>query len=802
MADVTGSIGSEHVELNNAATEATLKLLLQATLTANRQSLASIQQLAQSSGLNPQTVQAASQGLVETGEAGETAADRLTALNARIETTKLVFTTLDETLRKAVAGTLQSSDVFGALSKIPGPAGVVANAFQRLAEFQENNFKTYQQISTAGANFGGSLTEMRQAAAGTYMTLEEFGGIVKKNSTTLSMMGGGVNEGTKAFARLSNQLLSGESGRHLTALGYSATEANQAMLDYIGMTGGRTSAELRNANSTKAITDASTSYLEQLDGLSRITGQSREQQAQELAEASKNAAFQAKLQSMSEEERKKATAGMAQALAVGGKGAVDAFQSKLMGIAPDKAGQMFIATASNAAAVIDKSAAMVTDGSKNIKDMSSTVKEGMRAAQKDFAQYGKEGSMALIRGGGPVGDALQRLGISANKAATMTNEEIDAALERQELDKSEADNMAASIQNLKEFGASIIGIVSPIVSLLTPALKLVSGVLASLASVVNDLPGPIKIVVSALGVLGAAVASYIIIQRRRALEDEIRGRIPGIGGGGGGRGGGGAGGGGGILQSLSGAGAGIGGVLEGLANGLKAFANPAILLGATIFSGSIGIIIAGVGAGIAAAMFLIGQSLPTFSEGLASFSKIDGANLIDVSKGIGALGLAMAAFSAGSAVATVGNVFGSIGDGITKLFGGDDVVTKISKLVTGLTPLLPGLTGVGFAMKDLGKGLLDFSTAINTLDISKAEKVREILSKLNSEKANLGGSGTASTGGAAAVPAKSPMEIVQSEMQTLNKTMQEMLKYVKDTADHTSGTIRAVKSSSGNLWSF
>ena len=801
MADVTGSIGSEHVELNNAATEATLKLLLQATLTANRQSLASIQQLAQSSGLNPQTVQAASQGLAETGAAGETAADRLEALNKRVETTKQVFTTLDETLRKAVAGTLQSSDVFGALSKIPGPAGVVANAFQRLAEFQENNFKTYQQLSTVGANFGGSLTEMRQAAAGTYMTLEEFGGIVKKNSTTLSMMGGGVNEGTKAFARLSNQLLSGESGRHLMALGYSATEANQAMLDYIGMTGGRTSAELKNANSTKAITDASTSYLEQLDGLSRITGQSREQQAQELAEASKNAAFQAKLQSMSEEERKKATAGMAQALAVGGKGAVDAFQSKLMGIAPDKAGQMFIATASNAAAVIDKSAAMVTDGSKNIKDMSGTVKEGMRAAQKDFAQYGKEGSMALIRGGGPVGDALQRLGISANKAATMTNEEIDAALERQELDKSEADNMAAANQNLKEFGASIIGIISPIVSLLTPVLKMVSGLFASIAAKLNEFPNALKVVSVGLGVLGAAIASYIVIQRRQALQDEITGRIPGVGGGGG-RGGGAAGGGGGILQSLSGAGAGVGGVLEGLANGLKAFANPVILLGATIFSGSLGIIIAGIGAGIAATMFLIGQTLPTFSEGLASFSNIDGANLIDVSKGIGALGLALAAFSAGSAVATVGNVFGNIGNGITKLFGGDDVVTKISKLVTGLTPLLPGLTGVGFAMKDLGKGLLDFSTAINTLDISKAEKVRELLSKINSEKSNLGSSGTASAGGAAAVPAKSPIEIVQSEMQTLNKTMQEMLKYVKDTADHTSGTIRAVKSSSGNLWSF
>ena len=36
MADVTGRIGNEEVELNNAATEATLRLLLQATLSANK----------------------------------------------------------------------------------------------------------------------------------------------------------------------------------------------------------------------------------------------------------------------------------------------------------------------------------------------------------------------------------------------------------------------------------------------------------------------------------------------------------------------------------------------------------------------------------------------------------------------------------------------------------------------------------------------------------------------------------------------------------------------------------------------
>ena len=56
MAEVTGRIGDQDVALNNAATEATLKLLLQATLNANKQSLSTIQNLAQKSGLSPQAV--------------------------------------------------------------------------------------------------------------------------------------------------------------------------------------------------------------------------------------------------------------------------------------------------------------------------------------------------------------------------------------------------------------------------------------------------------------------------------------------------------------------------------------------------------------------------------------------------------------------------------------------------------------------------------------------------------------------------------------------------------------------------
>ena len=100
------------------------------------------------------------------------------------------------------------------------------------------------------------------------------------------------------------------------------------------------------------------------------------------------------------------------------------------------------------------------------------------------------------------------------------------------------------------------------------------------------------------------------------------------------------------------------GVMKGAAAGLKAFANPKILVGATILSGSIAIIAAGV----AGATALMGLALPLFADGLASFADIDGANLVQVAKGIGAVGVAIAAFGAGAAVGAVGNTIANLID--------------------------------------------------------------------------------------------------------------------------------------------
>ena len=797
--NVTGSIGNEEVVLNNAATESTLAALLK-----NAQGdSAVLKALAAKAGVDAAAIaavesasQGAAEGLEDISGSATLADNGLQALNKRIARSDQIFGELNEAFSKAISGSLQSSDVLGALSRtLPAPMGLVASGLMRIAQFQEENMKTYQQISSVGANFGGSLTQMRLAAAGTSMDLQQFGAMITKNSETLAMMGGGVDAGTKNFARLSKELMASDAGKYLQNLGMTTEQVNQGMLSYISMTGGRTSQELA---SSKSLTNSAAEYMSQLDGLARLTGKSKEAQQAELDAASKNAAFQAQLQGMSEEQRAKAVAGMANALALGGKGAVDAFQSKLMGIAPDKAGQMFIATAGEMSNVIDKSAGMVTDSSKNMKDMSGTMKEGMRAAQTDMGKYSKESLFAIIRAGGPLADSLQAMGITANKANTMTNEQIDAALKKVELDNSEAEAMAAANKGLKDLGAALIGIISPVVSLLTPVFGVLGKVLSGFASGIDKLPETGKMIVSVLATIGAGYLAYSLLQKKKLAEEMAGGAMKTIAGGAGKAAGGG--GGAGALGELGKVGGGIGPVLEGLAAGLKAFANPIVVAGAVGLAAALGIIITGVGAGIAAAAYLIGKSLPTMAEGLDSFSKINGANLVDVSKGIGALGLAMAAFGAGSAVGAVGTGISSLIGGVSKLFGGNDVIGQITQSVNALTPVLPQLTALGPAVQSYASGLASFGAAINSINLTKAEQVRALLAK-PMPAAPIAASGAALTASAAAINATSGSgENKASDMQALNKTMMEVLKYIKDTAENTKRTHEATRSLNGNMF--
>jgi hypothetical protein len=110
----------------------------------------------------------------------------------------------------------------------------------------------------------------------------------------------------------------------------------------------------------------------------------------------------------------------------------------------------------------------------------------------------------------------------------------------------------------------------------------------------------------------------------------------------------------------------IKGLMVGVAGGLSAF-KPNVLIGAVIF----GLSIAAVGAGIAAAAWIMGKALPTLAEGLGSFADLDGGNLIDVGLGMLSVAAGLAAMGVGSVVSGIG---GLVGGAFSKL--GDMVGAK------------------------------------------------------------------------------------------------------------------------------
>jgi DNA-directed RNA polymerase specialized sigma24 family protein len=180
----------------------------------------------------------------------------------------------EEFANSLLDGNATTSQLVGSFSALKGTTGLVATAFSKLLSIQEANFAEYQKITSAGANFSGSLTDLRTAAMKSYMTLDQFGTLIKSNTNDLITLGGNVNSGAKAFAQFSNSILSSQAGTNIMALGYTTEGANQAMLTYLGSMGVNNLEQLKSDKNLRASTE---SYLEELDRLSQVTGKSREE---------------------------------------------------------------------------------------------------------------------------------------------------------------------------------------------------------------------------------------------------------------------------------------------------------------------------------------------------------------------------------------------------------------------------------------------------------------------------------------------------------------------------------------------
>jgi hypothetical protein len=544
MADVTGTIGTEYVELNNAATEATLKLLLAAITGGNAKATANINSIATKAGLDPATVAKANDGLKNSAVAGEKSAGAFnrvaaTGASAADGLTKL-GTSLSPLIDKLLAGTAQASDAFSALEKLPGVLGVVMGLFGKVASYQQDNMKSYQQITAAGANLGGSLTDLRQAALNSYMTLDQFSNLIKNNSDAFSRMGGTVNDGVKAFTVFSNGLLKSEVGSQLLALGITTEQFNNGMATYIAATGGRNRAEMQDR---EKLTAGAKAYFEQLDALATITGISKEEQEKSMKERAANDAWQAHLGTLSVEERAKAEAAAQEARTRGGKGAEQALMSAAMGFPPmTKAAQEHHAMTRNAAAATMNLAKDIKDSSKTVKDVqnnAAAITSGLAKDGRDNAQVFKAMGMANMEGSETANKALAAMNkaknqdIKSDADARAQLEQVQAE-QRKRMADSQAKQMAETDKAFKEIGQSTNDLLSPAIKWATEMIATMSKGLAFLITGFTELHVGFKLLIAAAAALALWKGKELIAEKMAAAKDKAtsaiskaKGMVPG-----------------------------------------------------------------------------------------------------------------------------------------------------------------------------------------------------------------------------------------------------------------------------------
>ena len=183
---------------------------------------------------------------------------------------------------------------------IPVVGGVLANVFGAVAAAAEKQLGSFQALAGVGATFGGSMTAMTNAASGAGLTVEQFSKIVSSNGQAMAELGGSTEAGAKRFADLGKKMRQSGLGDELLRLGYSTEGINKGMANYISTMG--SGGRLQNASTTQLAQGAAT-YMKELDGLSKITGQNREDLAKERDRLSKDAQVEAAMQHLDEKQR-------------------------------------------------------------------------------------------------------------------------------------------------------------------------------------------------------------------------------------------------------------------------------------------------------------------------------------------------------------------------------------------------------------------------------------------------------------------------------------------------------------------
>ena len=725
-----GNVGGE----NGVASEATLKSLSRA-----------IEKLASSSGKDPTKeagkVQKQYNDVIKSGVTVST--KNRDALKKGTETTKKATQATNKFSRAlagagvaAISSVVQSIKGFATqiiaggnqLQDFTQHIPLVGGLVSPFAAILDNSISSFRELSNVGASFNNSITEMRYAAAGLELSLDEMSSMISGNSESLRLLGGTVGEGVARFAAINKNMKATGDFAALKQMGFTVEEINEGMADYTALQS-RLGRIQRMDNAQLAA--GSARYMQTLDRLTKVTGKSREQMEATLREQATDAGIrtllnqfdplsdefsnlQTSLAMIDEVGGPTATAmkdlldGMVSApetgqfLAMLGEGG-PIMQQALEDIGDGADPQVLINAMRRSGGDLERFAGMDADARKQYIDL-------LRSTNPQMAEFLDASTRMLEVGGADFEAAREEQARRDEITGTLTTfddaiRSMRATIAKAILDSGLFENMADVVASFADLFNPEGSLVSGINDFIDEIMFFIEDVKAlgfkeafkGLFAEGGAFEGIGESIKSALtttllgagaviagGIVAAMTAKSVIGLVGKGISGAFSGLFSGGGAGGGGGGGGRRrrGGGGGAGRAGAGLGSFLGnmggGAMTGAAKGLQAFAHPMVPIGAA----ALGAAVVAIGAGIAGATWLIGSALPTLRDGLASFETLDGAALSQAGDGMAAVAVGMAAFGAGSAVAGLGSLVGGITEGIAGLFGAEDPMDKMVRFAS------------------------------------------------------------------------------------------------------------------------
>ena len=192
----------------------------------------------------------------------------------------------DQTARVSTA-TDQLAKNFGSVGKyVGGPVDAIVKT-------AESYVDTFRQMSESGAAFGGDILEMKNSAAQTRMTLDQFAGVVTKNSSDFAALGGSVTRGARAFTFFSKAFFESTEGYadKLMMLGLTTEGINEDLSRQMSI---NRRANLDDKAQRDLLLGSTMRITTEMDALAKMTGKQKDQIKAEVDASMRKGQIEAK----------------------------------------------------------------------------------------------------------------------------------------------------------------------------------------------------------------------------------------------------------------------------------------------------------------------------------------------------------------------------------------------------------------------------------------------------------------------------------------------------------------------------